>query len=167
MVARTPGEHRGHRWSVGTWASLPCATALAATWNRDLVRRVGGVLADEARAKGAAVLLRPTSFRRRLEDSPAYPYYPGHNGVVRCVRDPASAENETDPELRDFTKFSLDAGQTPTVTFDLPSRAFAHWDPLAHSWTVRPGEREILVESSSRDIRETAHVISSSGGESV
>ena len=35
-------------------------SALAATWNRDLVRRVGRVLAEEARRKGAQVLLAPT-----------------------------------------------------------------------------------------------------------
>ncbi|HTD79348.1 MAG TPA: glycoside hydrolase family 3 N-terminal domain-containing protein, partial [Chloroflexota bacterium] len=55
-----PAGARGHRWSVGSSASLPCGSALAATWNRDLVRRVGRVLADEARAKGAGVLLGPT-----------------------------------------------------------------------------------------------------------
>ena len=55
-----PAGARGDRWSVGTSASLPCGSALAATWNRDLVRRVGRVLADEARAKGAGVLLGPT-----------------------------------------------------------------------------------------------------------
>jgi beta-glucosidase len=55
-----PSGARGHRWSVGTSACLPCGSALAATWNRELVRRVGRVLADEARAKGAGVLLGPT-----------------------------------------------------------------------------------------------------------
>jgi beta-glucosidase len=59
-VTDGPAGARGHRWSIGTSASLPCGTALAATWNRGLVRRVGRVLADEARAKGASVLLGPT-----------------------------------------------------------------------------------------------------------
>jgi beta-glucosidase len=59
-VTDGPAGARGHRWSVGSSASLPCGSALAATWNRDLVRRVGRVLAAEARAKGAGVLLGPT-----------------------------------------------------------------------------------------------------------
>lgn len=59
-VTDGPAGARGHRWSVGTSASFPCGSALAATWNRDLVQRVGRALADEARAKGAGVLLGPT-----------------------------------------------------------------------------------------------------------
>jgi len=59
-VTDGPSGARGHRWSVGTSACLPCGSALAATWNRELVRRVGRVLADETRAKGAGVLLGPT-----------------------------------------------------------------------------------------------------------
>jgi len=55
-----PSGARGERWSSGTSACLPCGSALGATWNRDLVRRVGRLLADEARGKGAQVLLAPT-----------------------------------------------------------------------------------------------------------
>src|SRR6266536_1654534 len=55
-----PNGARGDRWSGSTSACLPCGSALAATWNRDLVRQVGRVLAEEARAKGARVLLAPT-----------------------------------------------------------------------------------------------------------
>ncbi|HEY3063465.1 MAG TPA: hypothetical protein VGL99_31220 [Chloroflexota bacterium] len=54
-----PSGARGERWSSGTSACLPSGSALGATWNRDLVRRVGRVLADEAPAKGAHVLLAP------------------------------------------------------------------------------------------------------------
>jgi beta-glucosidase len=39
---------------------FPCGTALAASWDTDLVRRVGAALGDEAIAKGAHVLLAPT-----------------------------------------------------------------------------------------------------------
>jgi beta-glucosidase len=59
-VTDGPSGARGDRWSVGTSASMPCGSALGATWNRELVRRVGRVLGDEARAKGAGVLLGPT-----------------------------------------------------------------------------------------------------------
>src|SRR5205807_345762 len=37
-----------------------CGTALAATWNTELVGRVGAALGQEARSKGAHVLLAPT-----------------------------------------------------------------------------------------------------------
>ncbi|MCS5637625.1 MAG: glycoside hydrolase family 3 C-terminal domain-containing protein, partial [Myxococcota bacterium] len=43
-----------------TAACVPCASALGATWNAELVERVGVMLGDEARSKGARVLLAPT-----------------------------------------------------------------------------------------------------------
>ena len=46
-----PNGARGERWSSGTSACLPSGTALAATWNRDLVHQVGRVLGDEAPAQ--------------------------------------------------------------------------------------------------------------------
>jgi hypothetical protein len=45
------------------------------------------------------------------------------------------------------------------VRFDLPPRAFAHWDEARHAWSVEPGEREILVGSSSHDIRGTMKIV--------
>ena len=41
-------------------ASFPVGIALGATWNPDLVREIGGALAEEAKSKGAHVLLGPT-----------------------------------------------------------------------------------------------------------
>ena len=41
-------------------ASLPCPSALAATWDERLLRRVGRLLAAQARAKGVHVVLGPT-----------------------------------------------------------------------------------------------------------
>jgi beta-glucosidase len=55
-----PSGARGTRFSGEKSASLPCGTALAATWDRDLVQRVGALLGDEANRKGADVLLAPT-----------------------------------------------------------------------------------------------------------
>ena len=41
-------------------ACIPCASVLGATWDPDLLERLGGLLGDESRAKGASVLLAPT-----------------------------------------------------------------------------------------------------------
>jgi beta-glucosidase len=41
-------------------ACFPCGSALGATWNPELVERVGEALGEEARSKGAHVLLAPT-----------------------------------------------------------------------------------------------------------
>ncbi|MGW6499835.1 glycoside hydrolase family 3 C-terminal domain-containing protein [Nonomuraea angiospora] len=52
---------RGERWSAADPSvALPSPTALAATWDVDLVRRTGRLLAREARRMGVHVLLAPT-----------------------------------------------------------------------------------------------------------
>ncbi|WP_311132308.1 beta-glucosidase family protein [Nonomuraea gerenzanensis] len=52
---------RGEQWSAADPSiALPSPTALAATWDVELVRRAGLLLAQEARRKGVHVLLAPT-----------------------------------------------------------------------------------------------------------
>ncbi|RFU86841.1 glycosyl hydrolase [Streptomyces triticagri] len=52
---------RGVRWTAADPSiALPSPTALAATWDQDLARRAGTLLAQEARRKGVHVLLAPT-----------------------------------------------------------------------------------------------------------
>ena len=61
-------------------------------------------------------------------------------------------------ELRNFAKLELQPGETQTVRFVLPPRAFAHWDAERQAWLVEAGPREVLVGSSSRDIRLTGRL---------
>jgi beta-glucosidase len=52
---------RGKRFFNGTPAAcLPCATALGATFDSDLLKQLGTFLGQEAKSKGAHVLLGPT-----------------------------------------------------------------------------------------------------------
>jgi beta-glucosidase len=52
---------RGTRWAPDDPSiALPSPTALAATWDPELARRVGRLLAQEARRKGVHLLLAPT-----------------------------------------------------------------------------------------------------------
>ena len=61
QVSDGPTGVRGSGLSGGaTAACFPCGSALAATWNPELVGRLGGALADEARTKGAHIVLGPT-----------------------------------------------------------------------------------------------------------
>ncbi|EON64247.1 hypothetical protein W97_03478 [Coniosporium apollinis CBS 100218] len=56
-----PNGARGELFKEGTPAALfPCGVSLAATWNTDLIEKVGQHLGDEAKARGADVLLAPT-----------------------------------------------------------------------------------------------------------
>lgn len=59
-VSDGPNGARGSFWVGTTSACLPCGTALGATWNPDLVRRVGVLAGEETITKGADVLLAPT-----------------------------------------------------------------------------------------------------------
>lgn len=56
-----PNGVRGTRFFNGVPAAcFPCATALGATWDADLLYQIGQLLGEEAIAKGAHVLLGPT-----------------------------------------------------------------------------------------------------------
>ena len=56
-------------------------------------------------------------------------------------------------ELRGFVKVRLKAGESESITIDLDPHAFAFYDVEAGDWTTEPGEYEIRVGASSRDIR--------------
>nr|WP_247614249.1 glycoside hydrolase family 3 C-terminal domain-containing protein [Streptomyces sp. RG38] len=60
VLSDGPAGIRGEAWDERvTSLLLPSATALAATWDEDLVERLGGLLAAEARRKGVHVVLAP------------------------------------------------------------------------------------------------------------
>jgi beta-glucosidase len=56
-------------------------------------------------------------------------------------------------ELKGFSKIFLDAGETKTISMKLKERDFAFWDVTTKNWKVEPGDFDILVGSSSRDIK--------------
>ncbi len=73
--------------------------------------------------------------------------------VQLYVRDIASTVARPEKELKSFKKIELAPGQTRTVTFTLDREAFWYFDVRANTWTTEPGDFEILIGSSSRDIR--------------
>ena len=62
-------------------------------------------------------------------------------------------------ELKGFEKVFLKKGETKTVSFILNKDAFSYWGSESKSWVVDPGEFEILVGSSSEDIRKSISVM--------
>jgi beta-glucosidase len=61
VLSDGPAGVRGQSWDErDSSANVPCATALAATWDTGRVEAIGGLLAREARRKGVDVLLAPT-----------------------------------------------------------------------------------------------------------
>jgi beta-glucosidase len=59
-VSDGPVGVRGSRFDGPPSMNVPCGTAMAASWNRELVRRIGELLGRELIAKGAKVHLAPT-----------------------------------------------------------------------------------------------------------
>jgi beta-glucosidase len=58
-----------------------------------------------------------------------------------------------DRELKAFTKVTLAAGESRTMTLELDRRAFAVYDPERAGWVVEDGDHEIRIGASSRDVR--------------
>ncbi len=61
-------------------------------------------------------------------------------------------------ELKEFTKVFLPAGASQNVSVQLDRRAFEYYSTAIGAWVVEPGEYEILIGSSSADIRLRATV---------
>ncbi len=59
-------------------------------------------------------------------------------------------------ELKGFAKVDLTPGETKTASFVLDRRDLSFYDPDQKQWVAEPGEFEVLVGSSSRDIRASA-----------
>lgn len=73
--------------------------------------------------------------------------------VQLYIKNPVVYEIRPEKELRDFVKVFLKAGETKTVTFTLNARAFSYYETRIHDWYAESGDYEILLASSSRDIR--------------
>jgi beta-glucosidase len=77
--------------------------------------------------------------------------------VVQCyVRDVHSKLMRPEKELKAFAKVSLEPGENKVVTFTLDYEAWGYFDDLEHSWVAEPGEFEVLIGSSSQDIKARA-----------
>lgn len=73
--------------------------------------------------------------------------------VQLYIKNPVVYEIRPEKELRDFAKVFLKVGETKTVTFTLNARAFSYYETRIHDWYAESGDYEILLASSSRDIR--------------
>jgi beta-glucosidase len=103
-VSDGPGGVRGSKFDGPASMNVPCGTAIAASWDLDLVRRIGELLGRELVSKGARVHLAPTvnlhrtpiggrNFECMSEDPyltavTAVEYVKGvqSNGVASCIK---------------------------------------------------------------------------------
>ena len=67
-----------------------------------------------------------------------------------------SRDKEPLRQLHGFQRVTLAPGQTRTVRFTLPAADLAHWDVTRGKWVVESSDYDVLVGSSSADIRQQA-----------
>ena len=77
----------------------------------------------------------------------------GKEIVQLYIRDVASSLDRPNKELKGFRKINLKAGEEGTVDFDITEDQLKYFDPQKNNWIAEPGEFEILIGSSSRDIK--------------
>jgi beta-glucosidase len=77
----------------------------------------------------------------------------GAEVVQLYVRDIESELPRPDKELKAFGRIELGPGESGPVSMTLDMRSFAYFDDLRNAWIAEPGSFELLVGSSSRDIR--------------
>lgn len=82
----------------------------------------------------------------------------GKEIVQLYVRDVESSVIRPEKELKAFEKVELKPGEEKTVTFTLDKRAFAYYNVQIKDWHVESGAFEVLVGSSSKDIKLKAFV---------
>jgi beta-glucosidase len=79
----------------------------------------------------------------------------GKEVIQIYVHDLQASVQRPEQELKAFRKITLDCNSSTSVELELPERAFAFWDVASNNWRVEPGEFEIRIGASSRDIRLT------------
>ncbi|ETN42995.1 uncharacterized protein HMPREF1541_02153 [Cyphellophora europaea CBS 101466] len=110
-VSDGPNGVRGTRFFQGVPAAcLPCGTGLAATWDTDLIHRGGELQGAEAKAKGAVVILGPTT---NMQRSPL-----GGRGFESFSEDPVLAGEMTSATVRGIQSTGVGATAKHFVTND-------------------------------------------------
>jgi beta-glucosidase len=87
----------------------------------------------------------------------------GKEVVQVYVVDDSASIDRPPRELKAFEKTALQPNETAKITFQLDRDAFSFYDVETENWIVESGQFEILVGSSSRDVRqrETLRIVES------
>ena len=73
--------------------------------------------------------------------------------VVQLYLGFPAAAGEPPRQLKGFEKVELEAGAKTAVSLALDDRSFSIWDVTKADWAVVNGEFQVMIGSSSRDIR--------------
>ncbi|MEU1323159.1 glycoside hydrolase family 3 protein [Streptomyces microflavus] len=146
---------RGVRWTAADPSvALPSPTALAATWDPELARRAGRLLAQEARRKGVHVLLAPTVNLHRtplggrhFEAYSEDPYLTGEigTGYVRGVQDGGVATTVKHFVANDAEtdRFTVNNSVAPRPLRELYLAPFERIVRNAHPWGIMAAYNQV------------------------
>lgn len=79
----------------------------------------------------------------------------GKEIVQLYVRDVEASLDRPWKELKVFEKVALNPGESQKINFELDREVFVYYHTEAGRWIVEPGDFEIFIGASSRDIRLT------------
>ena len=82
----------------------------------------------------------------------------GKEVVQLYVGDPEAAVARPVRELKGFQKLDLAPGESGTATFRLDARDLSYWSPVHGGWQLEPGQFDLAVGASSRDLRLTMSI---------
>lgn len=82
----------------------------------------------------------------------------GDEVVQLYVHDVVSSVKRPAKELRGFQRIRLNPGEKQNLTFTVPADKLAFYDEKTHAFIVEPGMFEIMIGSSSEDIRAKGQV---------
>ena len=80
----------------------------------------------------------------------------GEEVVQLYIHDPQPKIDRPVRELKGFTKVALQPGETKTVQLTVRGRDLAYFDEAGHQWKADPGDYEIELGTSSRDLPQRA-----------
>lgn len=73
--------------------------------------------------------------------------------VQLYIRRPESTVEWPEKELKAFERVSLNAGETKRICLEVPVSELRYWNIQKHGWDLEKGLLDVMVGSSSRDIR--------------
>lgn len=79
----------------------------------------------------------------------------GSEVVQLYIKDLQSSIDRPEKELKGFKKISLEPGEEKTIEMTIDKKALSFFDPKIKEWVAENGEFEIMVGSSSQDIKLT------------
>ncbi|MBN1172969.1 MAG: glycoside hydrolase family 3 C-terminal domain-containing protein, partial [Micromonosporaceae bacterium] len=79
--------------------------------------------------------------------------------VAQVYLGPARSVAMPQRQLAGFARVSLPAGAAKRVTITIPKQTLSYWSTARQGWVVAEGKRQVMVGSSSRDIRLTGSIV--------